>query len=86
MSLNTISETAISALEEAISVNLSKSEREKILQILQHAMVDTIEQATESHREKVVMCCGPEADLAHKMTEEMSLTKKALIANLSALR
>ena len=86
MSLNTISETAVLALEQVIPVNLAKSDRDKILQILQHAMADTVEQATESYRKKVVKCCGPEADLAHKMAEEMSLTKKALISNLSALR
>lgn len=86
MSLDTISETAVLALEQAIPVNLTKSDRNKILQILQHAMVDTVEQATESQREKVVMCCGPEADLAHKLEEEMILTKIALISNLNALR
>ena len=86
MSLNTISETAILQLEQAIPVNLTKSDRDKILQILQHAMVDTVEQSTETQREKVVRCCGPEADLAHKMVEEMNLTKIALISNLNALR
>ena len=86
MSLDTISETAILQLEQAIPVDLTKSDRDKILQILQHAMVDTVEQSTEIQREKVVRCCGPEADLAHKMEEELNLTKIALISNLNALR
>lgn len=86
MSLDSISETAVQALEQVIPVNLSRTDRDKIIHIIQHAMVDTVEETTESQQKMVVKCCGPEADLAHKMEEKMILTKRALISNLNALR
>ena len=86
MSLVKISKETTLALENAISADLSEDEREKISQILEAAMIKSVEQATESHHEATVICCGPEADLAHKIAEEMGLANKALIANLTALR
>ena len=74
------------ALESALSADLSAEEREKTTKILQSALIKAVEQATKSHREATVICCGPEADLAHKIAEEMSLANKALIANLMAMR
>ena len=86
MSLAKISEETTLALEDALSADLSEDEREKISQILEAALIKSVEQATESHREATVICCGPEADLAHKIAEEMGLANKALIANLMGLR
>ena len=86
MSLEKISKETISALESAISANLSEDERKKISKILQGALIKSVEQARQTHHEATVICCGPEADLAHKIAEEMSLANKALIANLTAMR
>lgn len=86
MSLEKISKETTLALENAISADLSEDERKKISQILESALVKSVEQATESHHEATVICCGPEADLAHKIAEEMGLANKALIANLIAMR
>lgn len=41
---------------------------------------------TESHKSTVVACCGPEADMAHKLQHEMIKSQDALIANLSSMR
>ena len=86
MSLAKISKETTLALENAILADLSEVEREKISQILEAALIKSVEQATASHHEATVICCGPEADLAHKIAEEMGLANKALIANLTALR
>jgi CHAT domain-containing protein len=86
VSLDKISEDTVQALEDALSADLSADEREKISKILQKALIKSVEQATKSHRAATVVCCGPEADLAHKIAEEMSLANKALIANLMAMR
>ncbi len=85
-SLEKLSKETALALEDAISTNLSEDERKKILQILEGALIKSIERATKSHHEATVICCGPEADLAHKIAEETALANKALIANLMALR
>ena len=86
MSLAKISKETTLAIEDALSADLSEDEREKISQILEAALIKSVEQATESHHEATVICCGPEADLAQKSAEEMGLANKALIANLMALR
>jgi len=86
MSLEKISKETAFALENAISANFSKDERNKISQILKTALIKSVEQTTKTHQEATVICCGPEADLAHKIAEEMSLANKALIANLTAMR
>ncbi len=78
-------ETAL-ALKEAISADLSEDELKKVSQILENALIKSVEQATNSHHEATVICCGPEADLAHKIAEEMSLANKNLIANLMGMR
>jgi hypothetical protein len=37
-------------------------------------------------KETAVVCCGPEADLAHKIQEEMDKKRKVLITNLMSIR
>ncbi len=86
VSLEKLSKETTLALEDAISANLSEDERKKVSQILKGALIKSVEQATKSHHEATVIWCGPEADLAHKIAEEMALANKALIANLMALR
>jgi len=86
VSLEKISKETALAIENAISADLSEDERQKISKILSAALIKSVEQATKSHQEATVICCGPEADLAHKIAEEMGLANKALIANLMALR
>ena len=49
------------------------------------AMLDS---ATRTHRdlkETAVICCGPEADLAHKIQEQMDNKRDMLVANLKAM-
>ena len=86
VSLEKISKDTTLALEDALSADFSEDERKKISQILESALIKSVEQATKSHHEATVICCGPEADLAHKIAEEMGLANKALIANLMAMR
>lgn len=86
MSLNKLSAETIAALSEAMAVEFSESEKHKISEIIQKALVKSIEEATKTHQKAAVICCGPEADLAHKFAEEMDRANKALVANLMALR
>ena len=72
-----------SALE---GYDMSEQQKAEILAIIGKSLVKTAEEMTEAHREATVFCCGPEADLAHKIAEEVERKKKALIANLMALR
>lgn len=86
MSLKKLAEETTQALDAAIPADLSENERRKVLEILEQALVKSIEEATRTHHEATVVCCGPEADLAHKISEEMNRANIALVANLKALR
>ena len=71
-------------LGEALS-DIPDEERHVILDIVQRAMMDA---ATRTHRdlkETAVISCGPEADLAHKIQEDMDKKRDMLIANLSSM-
>jgi len=85
MHLEDLTTRVTKELGSALS-DLPVAEREAILDIVQRAMLDS---ATRTHRdmkEAAVICCGPEADLAHKIQEQMDKNRDMLIANLSAMK
>jgi len=87
MALSNTAEKAAKKIDEALAdYDLSDQEKSEILKIIGKSLVKTIEETTEVNREAAVICCGPEADLAHKIEEEVERKKIALIANLTALR
>ncbi len=87
MALSKTAENAARKIDDVLAnYELSDQEKAEILKIIGKSLVKTVEETTESHREAAVICCGPEADLAHKIEEEVERKKKALISNLMALR
>jgi hypothetical protein len=73
-------------LENAISAELPVEERAAILKIVKQALLDASERTHKEYREAVIACCGPEADLAHKIQEQMNKKRDVLIANLMSMR
>jgi len=86
MNLEKLSKRVKQELETALSTDLPANEREEILEIVQRAMLDASSRTHREMKETAVVCCGPEADLAHKIQEEMDKKRAMLIANLSAMR
>ena len=87
MALSSTAEKAAQKIDEALSgYDLSDQEKAEILKIIGKSLMKTVEETTEVSRDAAVICCGPEADLAHKIAEEVERKKIALIANLKALR
>lgn len=87
MSLEKTALKTADKIDQALSgFDLSEQQKAEILKIVGKSLVKTAEEMTEAHREATVVCCGPEADLAHKIEEEVERKKTALIANLMALR
>lgn len=87
MALINTAQNAARKIDEALGdYDLSDEEKAQILKIIEKSMVKTIQEATSQHNEATAICCGPEADLAHKIQEEAERKTKALIANLMALR
>ena len=86
MNLEKLSKRVKQELETALSTDLPATEREAILEIVQRAMLDASSRTHREMKETAIICCGPEADLAHKIQEEMDKKRNMLIANLSAMR
>ena len=87
MELSKTAQKAVKKIDKALDKHdLSKQEKAEILKIIGKSLMQTVEETTDTHRQAAVFCCGPEADLAHKIEEEVERKKIALIANLKALR
>ena len=87
MALEKKAERTAAEIGEALtSYNLSEDEKGEILNIIEKSLIRAVEKTTDTHREATVICCGPEADLAHKIQEEVERKKDLLISNLMALR
>jgi hypothetical protein len=85
MNLEKLSKRVTQELDVALS-DLPNGEKEEILDIVQRAMSDASSRTTRELKQTAVICCGPEADLAHKIQEQMDKKRDMLIANLSAMR
>ena len=86
MNLEKLTSRVTKELETGLPSHLSKEERNAILDIVKRAMLDSSKRTTREMKETAVICCGPEADLAHKLQEQMDKKRNMLIANLSAMR
>ena len=87
MALDKTAQKAAKKIDSALSdYDLSDEQKLQILKIIEKSIIKTVEETSDMHREATAICCGPEADLAHKISEEAERKKKALIANLSAMR
>ena len=86
MNLEDLSNRVTQELDTALSAHLPAAEREEILDIVRRAMLDSASRTHREMKETAVVCCGPEADLAHKIQEEMDKKRNMLIANLMAMR
>ena len=49
-------------------------------------MAEAVRQTSQSCTKAAVVCCGHEADMAHKIAESVDQARHALIANLMSLR
>lgn len=87
MTLRKLADETVLDLEKAFpDVKLSDEVKQKISRIVERTLIKTVEQATHAHRKATTISCGPEADLAHKINEQVERENIALTANLSALR
>jgi len=87
MSLEKTAVNAAEKIDKALDGHdLSAQQKADILEIVGKSLIKTAEEMTAAHHEATVFCCGPEADLAHKIEAEVERKKQALISNLMALR
>ncbi len=86
MELKKRAEQAVKDAGKAIGGQLSEKDEQLVAEIIEQAMQHAIHEATKQSSSAAVACCGPDADMAHKIAEEIKRANTALIANLSAMR
>ena len=86
MNLKKLTKRVMQELETTLAPDLPASERKAILDIVQRAMLDSSKRTHREMKDTAMICCGAEADLAHKIQEQMDKKRSMLIANLMALR
>ena len=87
MSLDKTAQEAVNSISALLSgYGLSDPEKLDILKIVESSLIKTVEETTADNLKAASICCGHEADLAHKIQEEMNRKRDALISNLMALR
>jgi hypothetical protein len=86
MALKKLADDAIAQINDTVSSPLSESETEAISKIVEGTLAEAVRQTSQSCSKAAVVCCGPEADIAHKIAEDVDQARIALIANLMGLR
>ena len=84
MSLNTLTHNTVEQIRGSVGNPLSESEIAAITKIIDDALVKAVNQSTKKCTDAAVICCGPEADLAHKIAEDVERARYALIGNLTS--
>ena len=86
MTLRSLAEDAVARIGKAVSASLTEQETNAISKIIEETLVRAVNEATQSCSKAAVVCCGPEADMAHKIAEEVDRARIALVANLMSMR
>jgi flavoprotein len=86
MKLKHLADDAVSQIQQAVSAPLTQQETAEISKIIADTLARVVSQTSKQHTAAAVICCGPEADIAHKIAEEADRAQQALIANLVAMR
>ena len=87
MSFKTVTDNTLDEINRVLAESeMTPSQIEEIRSILESSLKQTVEQCCKINSDTAVECCGPEADLAHKIAEEMKLKTQVLISNLSSMR
>ncbi len=86
MSLNTLTRNAVEQIRESVGNPLSETEIAAVTKIIDDALINAVNQSTKKCTDAAVVCCGHEADLAHKIAEDVERARYALIGNLMSMR
>lgn len=86
MSLKSLADDAVKRINQSIREPLSETELATVSKIIEGALVEAVNESTKSCSNAAVVRCGPEADLAHKIAEDVERARYALLANLTSMR
>ncbi|HFQ15133.1 MAG TPA: hypothetical protein ENK41_02155 [Rhodobacteraceae bacterium] len=86
MTIKEITSHAIADARAILAGKLNKDEMAEIERIIQSSILNAAISMSESCRRMTVRHAGPEADIAHKIHEELENKREALLANLNSFR
>ena len=86
MNLEKLSSRMSSDLDSVIPADLSAADRKAIRDIVRQGLMDASKRTHREMKDTAIIACGPEADLAHKIQEQMDKKRSVLITNLMAMR
>lgn len=86
MSLKSLADQTVAKINQALTTPLTPAEIKAISRIVEDAFIKAVNESTAKCGDAAVVCCGPEADLAHKIAEDVERARYALLANLGSMR
>ena len=86
MSLNRLVESAVVQIEKTLPNPLTDTQVKAISKVVEEALINAVNESSKNCATAAVVCCGPEADLAHKIAEDVERARHALVANLMSMR
>lgn len=86
MSLKSLADQTVAKINQALPTPLNPAETKAISRIVEDAFIKAVNESTAKCGDAAVVRCGPEADLAHKIAEDVERARYALLANLGSMR
>ncbi|KAA3622255.1 MAG: hypothetical protein DWQ08_13045 [Proteobacteria bacterium] len=86
MSLDKIAKQTLSSIEKSLGGELSDEQRKAITDAIRQSLSDTLDHSGKRYQKVAKAYCEPDADLAHKIADEIRRANVALKANLESLR
>ncbi len=86
MSLKSLADDTVAKINTTLGNRLDEAEVTTVAKIVQDALISAVNESTTQCSDAARICCGPEADLAHKIAEDVERARFALLANLTSMR
>lgn len=86
MSLHSLTDKTVKKITASMGGRLEEKDVAALSEIIHEALTAAVNESAKTYSNRAVVCCGPEADLAHKIAEDMERARYALIANLTSMR
>lgn len=86
MTIKEITEATLVEVSKAVGDKLSPQEMKMLEKSIEKGIIQSALRMSDNCQRFTVRHTGPEADIAHKITEDIDRRREALLANLSGLR
>lgn len=86
MSIKEITDKTLANVDEIVGGQLSAEQSEAVAKVIEMGILKAAVRMSENCQRYTIQHSGPEADIAHKINEEINRRREALLANLSGLR